>query len=151
MEIKAATVRTDEFIQELLQVWEASVRATHHFLTEADINFLTPYVRQGAAGICDLVYTVDDKGSLSGFMGVENGKIEMLFIHPAHRGTGLGKKFIHYALDVFEAALVDVNEQNTQGLGFYTHMGFKVLSRSPLDECGKPFPILHMGRESVAH
>ncbi|ENH9207696.1 GNAT family N-acetyltransferase, partial [Vibrio vulnificus] len=39
---------------------------------------------------------------------------------------------------------VDVNEQNPQAVGFYEHMGFKVVSRSPLDDMGKPFPILHM-------
>jgi putative acetyltransferase len=28
----------------VVDVWEASVRATHHFLTEADIQFFKPLV-----------------------------------------------------------------------------------------------------------
>lgn len=144
MEIKTATDRTSKFIAELLDVWEASVRATHHFLVEKDIHSIKPHVQQGFIEIRELVYTVDEKESISGFMGVENEKIEMLFIHPAHRGKGLGRKFVSYALNILKASFVDVNEQNIQGIGFYEHMGFKVISRSPLDEFGNPFPILHM-------
>ncbi len=43
-----------------------------------------------------------------------------------------------------DALKVDVNEQNPQAVGFYEHMGFEVISRSPLDSLGKPFPLLHM-------
>ncbi len=39
---------------------------------------------------------------------------------------------------------VDVNEQNEQALGFYQHLGFSVIGRSPLDGQGKPYPLLHM-------
>ncbi len=77
-------------------------------------------------------------------MAVESGKIEMLFIHPAHLGRGLGRAFIGRAANAFKAALVDVNEQNAQGVEFYKHMGFKVIGRSCRDGNGNPFPILHM-------
>ncbi len=146
MKIIAAEKRTDELIRELLDVWEASVRATHHFLGENDIEQLKQEVRPALTAISDLMY-VEGKQGIAGFMGVENGKIEMLFLHPAYRGHGIGKKFINYALDFFKASLVDVNEQNTQGLGFYQRMGFKVISRSPLDASGNPFPILHMAKQ----
>ena len=31
----------------IVDVWEASVRATHHFVSEADIQFFKPLVRDG--------------------------------------------------------------------------------------------------------
>ena len=34
--------RSGEFIGKLLEIWEASVRASHHFLTEDDITSLFP-------------------------------------------------------------------------------------------------------------
>lgn len=37
-----------------------------------------------------------------------------------------------------------VNEQNPVAKGFYEHMGFEVVSRSPLDDQGNPYPILNM-------
>jgi putative acetyltransferase len=30
---------------ELLSIWEEAVRSTHHFLTEADIQFYKPLIR----------------------------------------------------------------------------------------------------------
>ncbi|MDR1040632.1 MAG: GNAT family N-acetyltransferase, partial [Deltaproteobacteria bacterium] len=39
---------------------------------------------------------------------------------------------------------VDVNEQNEQGVGFYRHLGFHVISRSEYDEQGRHFPLLHL-------
>lgn len=145
MKIKTATAGNSEFA-ELLNVWEASVRATHHFLTDDDINNIRPQVRQALTTIKNIMCSVDENGSVSGFMAVEAGKIEMLFIHPAHRGGGIGRKFIHHAVNVLGASLVDVNEQNKSGVGFYKHLGFKIVGRSPLDGNGNPFPVLHMSR-----
>lgn len=146
MEIKTAMHVHGAFVDELLDVWEASVRATHHFLTEDDVKAIKIQAREAFMSVKAIMYTVDEKGGINGFMAVEDGKIEMLFLHPDYRGQGIGKKFIHHAVHVLQASLVDVNEQNTQAVGFYTHMGFKVRSRSPLDANGNPFPILHMSR-----
>jgi putative acetyltransferase len=41
---------------------------------------------------------------------------------------------------------VDVNEQNGAALGFYEALGFEVVDRSPVDEDGRPFPLLHLRR-----
>lgn len=146
MKIETAMNRNDDFVEHLLNIWEASVRETHDFLTDSDVRNLRPQVRQALEGVAMLSYAIDDDGCMCGFMGVEGNKIEMLFIHPARRGTGIGKKFISYANEMFEASLVDVNEWNTQGVGFYAHLGFKVIGRSPFDGNGNPFPILHMSK-----
>lgn len=39
---------------------------------------------------------------------------------------------------------VDVNEQNTQAVGFYARAGFTVTGRSPVDDEGRPYPLLHL-------
>jgi putative acetyltransferase len=44
---------------------------------------------------------------------------------------------------------VDVNEQNPAARGFYEALGFVVVGRSPLDDGGRPFPILHMRRQTA--
>ena len=68
----------------------------------------------------------------------------MLFIDDHARGQGLGSVLLQYAITNMGATSVDVNEQNPLAVGFYQHKGFTVVSRSPLDDMGKPFPILHM-------
>ena len=86
----------------------------------------------------------DGNGSILGFVGIEGSKIEMLFISDKARGKGIGKQLLQYAIEQLGSNKVDVNEQNPLAVGFYEYMGFKVVSRSPFDDIGKPFPILHM-------
>lgn len=68
----------------------------------------------------------------------------MLFIHPNYFGKGFGYKLISYAIDNFKVIAVDVNEQNPKALAFYQRQGFFTASRSPLDDAGRNFPILHL-------
>ena len=136
-------VREGDFPR-VLEVWEASVRATHHFLSDADIQFIKPLIPDALAQVKELVCVRDADDRVAGFLGVENSKIEMLFIHPNWRGRGIGSRLLKYATDVLGARLVDVNEQNEQAVGFYRRMGFEVEGRSELDSTAKPFPLLHL-------
>ncbi len=70
--------------------------------------------------------------------------IEMLFVHADARGKDIGKTLLNYAVDNLGAKFVDVNEQNGQGVGFYMHMGFRVIGQSDFDGQGGPFPLLHL-------
>ncbi|WP_353095163.1 GNAT family N-acetyltransferase [Tissierella praeacuta] len=142
--IEQAISRNSIETEKLLRIWKHSVKATHLFLTENDIAMLLPQVKLGIEEVDKLMIAKDKSGEPTGFMGVENSKIEMLFISPEHFGRGIGTLLINYAINVLEAHFVDVNEQNQQALGFYKHSGFEVYDRSETDEQGNPFPILHM-------
>lgn len=141
-----------EHYPQLLAVWENSVRATHDFITEDDIAFFKPLILEHAFSAVALRYIRNAAGAIVGFIGVHEGKIEMLFVLNEARGQGVGKQLLLHAMEHMAANAVDVNEQNPAATGFYQHMGFHVVSRSPLDDLGKPFPILHMrgnGRYTV--
>ncbi|HCV04775.1 GNAT family N-acetyltransferase [Pseudoalteromonas sp. APAL1] len=141
--MKIESVNSDDY-PELLDVWENSVRATHDFITEDDIAFFKPIIIEQAFPNVTLKCIKSEHKTILGFVGVHASKIEMLFILDAARGKGVGKALLNYAIEQLAANKVDVNEQNPLAVGFYQHMGFKVASRSPLDDMGKPFPILHM-------
>ena len=129
--------------QALIALWEASVRATHHFLQEADITALKPLILEHYFAAVDLVCARGEE-EIAGFCGVHDGNIEMLFIAPEARGSGVGRLLVAHAIQRQGARRVDVDEQNAQALGFYQHLGFEVTGRSPLDGQGKPYPLLHM-------
>ena len=129
--------------QALIALWEASVRATHHFLQEADIIALKPLILEHYFAAVDLVCARGEE-KIAGFCGVHDGNIEMLFIAPEARGSGVGRLLVAHAIQRQGARRVDVNEQNAQTLGFYQHLSFGVTGRSPLDGQGKPYPLLHM-------
>lgn len=136
-------ISTSEFPL-LLDLWEASVRATHHFLESGSIDELRPRLLNEWLPAVTLRAHVDDRNVIQGFVGVYDGKIEMLFIDPAMRGKGLGKALVKHAITELQCSLVDVNEQNEQAVAFYEHVGFVAFDRSPLDGQGKPYPLLHM-------
>ncbi len=135
-------VSKEEF-STLLAVWEASVRATHDFVSEDDIQFFKLLVKNEALPSLEL-YCVRDNDLPVGFVGVSTGKVEMLFVHPDYFGRGIGKRLLEYAVKHLNANEVDVNEQNLKALGFYQKLGFVVIRRSEVDGTGKPFPILHL-------
>jgi putative acetyltransferase len=128
---------------EITDVWEASVRATHTFLTEADIQYYKPLILNEYLKEVSLFCT-HDQNKITGFLGVDDDKIEMLFIRPDYRGKGVGKALLDFAVKELKARKVAVNEQNVQAVGFYEYLGFKTVKREPLDSNGKPFPILSM-------
>ena len=129
---------------EVVDVWEASVRATHDFLKEEDITYFKPLILNEYLKAVDLRCVRNDRHQIIGFLGVAEEKIEMLFLHPDARSQGIGKMLVDYAIQKMHVTKVDVNEQNKQAVGFYEHVGFQTISRSELDGLGMPYPILHM-------
>lgn len=135
-------VRPDDHPR-VVEVWEASVRVTHHFLAPGDVERFKPLVGEFLRAV-DLACVRDAAGAVAGFVGVAEGKVDMLFIDPALRGQGIGARLLRHAVDVLGATRLDVNEQNEQAVGFYLRMGFAVEGRSELDGMGNPYPLLHM-------
>lgn len=130
--------------EEITAVWEASVRATHHFLKEEDIQYFRPLILNKYLYAVRLFCVRDTQGRIAGFLGTSDDKVEMLFMHPDYKGKGIGKVLLTYAVEALGLRKVDVNEQNEGAVGFYRHYGFEVVGRSELDGTGKPYPILHM-------
>lgn len=137
------TTTKDDYLR-LIDIWESSVRATHDFLSEENINHLKPLILEHYFDAVDLRVAKNESGEIVGFIGVAEQNIEMLFISPEYRNRGVGALLLKNAINTQGAKKVDVNEQNPNATGFYEHLGFSVVGRSPLDGQGNPFPLLHL-------
>lgn len=82
------------------------------------------------------------------FEGIEDTKLEMLFIKNSERKKELGIQLLNYGIKNYNINELTVNEQNPNAKGFYEHLGFKVYKRTELDEQGNPYPILYMRLEN---
>ncbi|MEI3330383.1 MAG: GNAT family N-acetyltransferase [Oscillospiraceae bacterium] len=142
--LAAVKERTPRLIEALTAVWEHSVRATHHFLSESEILRIRAYVPQAVGGVAQLVAAENQAGEPVGFMGVENGRLEMLFLAPEARGCGLGGRLLRCGIEQYGVREVTVNEQNPQAVDFYAHFGFRTYRRTERDEEGGPYPLLYM-------
>jgi len=129
---------------EIMEVWEASVRATHYFLNEGDIAFYKSIIFHQYLDAVELICVRNTATNIVGFGGVSRGNLEMLFIQPIHFGEGIGHALLQHAINHLEVKKVDVNEQNELAVGFYLHEGFREVGRSEVDALGKPYPILHL-------
>ena len=136
----------EQLLPELLKIWEDSVRATHLFLSDAEVLKIRQYVPQALSSVQCLSIAERDDGTPIGFMGIENGRLEMLFLASAERGKGTGKQLLQHGIENYGIREVTVNKQNPQAVGFYEHMGFETYKRTDLDEEGNPYPLLYMRR-----
>jgi putative acetyltransferase len=138
MEIRRA-IPTDREV--LLDIWLRSVRTTHTFVSEADVQSMIPQVRDYlASGEIELWILSDDSGA----MGMSGSKMESLFLAPEFHRRGAGRRLVQHAQALHGELTADVNEQNAAARSFYEACGFVVEGRSELDDQGRPYPLFHM-------
>ncbi len=135
--------RTAALVRALVDVWERSVRSTHDFLLPGEVGRMRPVVPGAIEGVPRLL-VVRRSGVPIGFLGMDGGFVEMLFVDPAERACGVGRLLMERATELLGAREVSVNEQNSHAVGFYERMGFVVLRRTPMDDDGRPYPLLYM-------
>lgn len=136
-------VKPNDYAQ-LLDIWLRSVRATHTFLTEDDIQSLLPLVRDEALPQLELWVLCSDTDMPIGFMGLAGAKVEALFIAPEWCRQGGGRLLLDQARRLKGKLAIDVNEQNPEALRFYLANGFKEIGRSEVDDSGRPFPLIRL-------
>lgn len=78
--------RTTLLIEQLLKVWENSVKATHLFLSQNEMENIKEYVPQALKEISFLIIAENESQIPVGFMGIAEQHLEMLFI--SHEESG---------------------------------------------------------------
>ena len=136
--------KTPLLIRQLMELWEKSVRETHLFLPDSEIENIKEYIPQALREIPHLIVAENENEFPVGLMGIGGQKLVMLFIASEERGKGLGKKLVEYGIEAYSINELAVNEQNPLARGFYEYMGFQVHKRTAHDEQGNPYPLLYM-------
>lgn len=144
MEIFELIDRPSNLINNLIEIWEDSVKATHLFLSSSEIKSIKKYVPQALREVEHLVIIKNKKQKIIAFTGVENQRLEMLFIKNSERGKGYGKQLLNHVIKKYQINELTVNEQNPQAVAVYQHMGFNTYRRTEIDEQGNPYPLLYM-------
>lgn len=137
--------RSDD-LDRLYRIWRGAVEATHRFLSESDLSEIAALVRDQYLPSADLVVATGADDRPLGFMGMTDAHIDALFVDPAVHGRGVGRLLIDHAEGMHGELTVDVNEQNSGGIAFYRRLGFVAIGRSPVDDAGRPYPLIHMRR-----
>lgn len=125
----------------LTDIWKASVKATHDFVSADDIEFYSDRIPRDYMPQMDMYA---GHGQWCAFIGLSAEMIEMLFVRPDSMGKGYGSTLLRFAVEQKGIRKVDVNEQNTRASYFYKNHGFSVTGRDDTDAEGMPYPILHL-------
>lgn len=139
---------TDKDREQILNIWEKSVLATHDFLNPKDFKEIKQLVQTFNFNEF-VVYCLKQNDEIAGFIGLVERKIEMLFFLPEYIGKGLGRELTDFAFSELKADKVDVNEQNINAVKFYEKLGFKIYERTDKDDQGKEYPLLRMKLETT--
>lgn len=144
MKIIEVKQKTPELIQNLLDIWESSVKKTHLFLSDEEIKQIKKYVPQALEQIAHLIVLKNSDDLPIAFMGIEANTLEMLFVADKNRGQGFGKRLLQLGIEQYGVNQLTVNEQNPDAQGFYEHLNFKIYKRTAVDQDGLPYPLLYM-------
>ena len=64
--------------ENVVELWESSVRATHHFLKEEDIEYFKPLILNTYLDAVELRCIRNNDKKIVGFLGVADQNLEML-------------------------------------------------------------------------
>lgn len=131
-----------------LAIWCSAVDATHRFLSaedraaiEAEVAAFLPHV--------PMVLACDDSGTPLGFLIRDGAKVEALFVAAPAHGCGVGTALLRHArAAVGQPLSVDANLQADNAVSFYLARGFIETGRSPCDDRGRPYPLVHLRQEA---
>ncbi|WP_157019825.1 acetyltransferase [Mesorhizobium xinjiangense] len=140
---------TAQDVVRVMEIWRKAVDATHHFLAPGDRVAIEKELSVFIPKI-EMMLAVDPSDRPVGFMYLHGGHLEALFVDPNQHGQGVGKALVHSALSLHPRLTTDVNEQNTQALGFYERIGFERTGRSAVDDQGRPYPLIHLRFRNVS-
>ena len=129
----------------LFEIWHDAVRATHGFLSEEDFAFYAKLVREEMLPKAQFWVAADAGGRAVGFLHLDGGKVEALFVDPAVHRRGVGRALMDHAAVLSPVLELDANEESG-AVDFYRRLGFEVVGRSELDGAGRPYPLIHMKR-----
>ncbi len=79
--------RTPAIIKKLTALWKSSVKATHTFLTDGEINKIEKYVPEAIKSVSVLLFALKNDTPVA-FCCIESTRLEMLFVstEELHKG-----------------------------------------------------------------
>jgi len=97
-------------------------RSDRYYFVEKTVPNLTAFYAN-EPGIIEHTVVYDD-GVIKGFVRINGGEIEKLFVEPVLQSRGIGDALFRYAVEVLGGKRLFVLEKNTRAIRFYERHGF---------------------------
>lgn len=83
------------------------------------------------------MYGFFENGELTGFIGIDGGHIEGLFVKKEYRKRGVGSALINHTLGLYNELTLEVYEKNLRAREFYKNLGFEEFDRQKGEATGE--------------
>lgn len=122
-------------LKKVMKIWYESNLEAHDFVPQEywDRNF--GYVSRLIPR--SEVYVYEINGVVAGFIGMDEGYINGLFVEKDSRGMGIGTKLLEYVYDIYDFLELDVFENNIGAIQFYEDHKFKKLREEVNEDLGE--------------
>lgn len=124
------TMKTDD-LDPVVQIWLESNRQAHSFIevdywekNKEEVRKMLPH---------SLIQVAEIEGNIVGFIGMNETKIEGLFVNSNFQSRGIGHSLIEWAKTRNEVLTLNVYQKNQRALKFYLKEGF-VIHKQLIDE-----------------
>ena len=83
-------------------------------------------------------YVYSEEGRVEGFISLNSGVVEALFVSPQRQGQGIGGRLVGQAKAMRNCLTLTVYEKNKRSIEFYTKHGFVITSGQIDEQTGEP-------------
>ncbi|MGN8913634.1 GNAT family N-acetyltransferase [Anaerofustis butyriciformans] len=108
----------------ILDIWLNGNLDAHNFINKKYFYDNLDYVKEILPK--SEIYILKEDNIIKGFIGLNKGYIEGLFIKREYRNQGIGKILIDKAKSLYNVLSLSVYEKNKKALEFYLKRGFEI-------------------------
>lgn len=115
----------------IINIWLNGNLDAHNFINKKYFYDNLDYVKEILPKSEIYVYKEDE--IIKGFIGLNNGFIEGIFIKKEYRTHGVGGELLNKAKSLYDVLSLSVYEKNKNALEFYLKRGFEIKEKN-IDE-----------------
>lgn len=115
-------------LDDVMRIWLDCNLEVHNFIYKDYFISNYSYVKEQMKQSNIFVY--ENNGKILGFIGIDNGFIQGIFVSKTSRSKGIGKKLIDYCKEKYSTLSLKVYEKNKRAINFYKKQEFRIYSKS---------------------
>ena len=122
-------------LKRVMKIWYEGNLEAHDFVDSSYWDRIFGFVSRLLPRTEVYVYEID--GYVTGFIGVDEGYIQGLFVDKEYRGQGIGTKLLRYVSEIYEKIELDVFENNYGAVCFYENKHFMRIDEQVNEDLGE--------------
>ncbi len=130
---------TNNDIEKIMRIWLDTNISVHNYIPQEYWTSNVEYVKKAIQEA--EVYVYEENKEIKGFIGINNGHIEGIFVEEKYRNQGIGKELIAYCKNKYDKLTLEVYSKNTKAINFYEREQFKQI-KEYVDEANNEVEIL---------